>query len=140
MAIELVPLTTMRLRLGTPILLPDTPRGTRVVVEASEGTLTGERLTGKQVGVAAADWLVIDAGGLGTIDVRGVFETHDGALVYVTYNGRIDVSQGAGTSPAYNAPLFDTGDTRYRWLAKIQAVGKGHADGEWLEYELYEVR
>jgi hypothetical protein len=140
MTIELVPLAVMRLKLGAPIIVPDTPRGTRVVVEAGDGTLEGDRLKGKQVGVAAADWLIIDAGGLGTIDVRAMFETQDGALVYITYNGRIDVSQGAGTSPAYNAPLFDTGDERYRWLAKIQAVGKGHTNGEWLEYELYEVR
>ena len=43
-------------------------------------------------------------------------------------------------APLYAAPLFETGDDRYRWLNKIQAVGKGAFDGTTLEYELYELK
>lgn len=137
MSIELVPLGTMRFTLGTPIVLADTPRGTRVIVEASNGTLVGDRITARQRGVAAADWLTLDQHGLGTLDVRGVLETDDGALIYVTYAGRFDTAGGTGP---ITAPLFDTGDERYRWLAKLQAVAKGTIDGDTLTYEVYEVR
>lgn len=136
---ELVPLCTMTLKLGEPLMLPGTPAGTIVIVEAKDGVLEGERLRGKQVGVAA-DWLVLDGNGIGTIDVRGAFVTDDGAPVYVTYRGRLDVGAGVGNSFAYCAPLFDTGDERYRWLSKIQAVGKGVIAGDTLIYELYELR
>jgi hypothetical protein len=39
-----------------------------------------------------------------------------------------DVSQGLGPAPLYSAPtapLFETGDKRYPWLNKVQAVAKG---------------
>jgi hypothetical protein len=137
MALELIPLGTMRFKLAAPITLNDTPRGTRMIVEVSEGVLDGERIHATQHGAAAADWLTVDAHGLGTLDVRGTLQTHDGALIFVTYHGRIDF--GSGGTP-YTAPLFDTGDERYRWLAKIQAVGKGTLEGEYLTYELYELR
>jgi hypothetical protein len=137
MSIELVPLGTMRFTLATPIVLADTPRGTRVIVEVSDGTLVGDRITAHQKGAAAADWLTVDAQGLGTLDVRGVLETDDGALIYVSYTGRFDTVGGTGP---VTAPLFDTGDERYRWLAKIQAVAKGTIDGQTLTYEVYEVR
>jgi hypothetical protein len=40
----------------------------------------------------------------------------------------------------YSTPRFETGDDRYRWLNRMQAVGKGTFDGRTLRYELYEVR
>ena len=39
----------------------------------------------------------------------------------------------------YSAPLFETGDERYAWLTRIQAVGKSTFDGTQLEYEMFEV-
>ena len=62
---------------------------------------------------------------VGTLDVRALLETDDGALIYTWYHGRLDLSQGPGTSPAYAAPLYETGDERYAWLNLIQAVAKG---------------
>jgi hypothetical protein len=41
---------------------------------------------------------------------------------------------------AYAAPRFETGDERYAWLNKVQAIGKGRLDGTTLTYEWYEVR
>ena len=60
--------------------------------------------------------------------------------MYVTYQGRIDVSGGLGAAPLYTSPLFETGDERYAWLNKIQAVAKGTLDGLRLTYEIYECR
>ena len=76
-------------------------------------------------GAAAADWMTVNAAMLGTLDVRALLETDDGALIYTWYHGRLDLSQGPGASPAYAAPLYETGDERYAWLNKIQAVAKG---------------
>jgi hypothetical protein len=41
----------------------------------------------------------------------------------------------------YVAPRFETGDERYTWLNRIQAVGKGTLNQDLsLDYEWYEVR
>jgi hypothetical protein len=40
----------------------------------------------------------------------------------------------------YAAPLFETGDERYAWLNRIQAVAKGTLDGPTLTYEIAEMR
>ena len=68
--------------------------------------------------------------------MRVTLETHDGAIVFTSYRGRVDLSTGR----VYSAPLYDTGDERYLWLNAIQAVAKGTTDGTNLEYEIYEVR
>jgi hypothetical protein len=139
MAIELVPLTIATITLSAEqILLPNTPGGTRMIVEVEDAVLEGERLSGKLKGRAAADWLTLAPDGTGTLDVRAAFETHDGALVFVSYRGRSDFSTPG--NPLYAAPLYDTGDERYAWLNRVQAVAKGTLDGQTLTYEVYEAR
>jgi hypothetical protein len=140
MPIELVPLTTAVIKLADPIVLPNTPSGTRIIVEVESATYEGERLSGKQKGVAAADWMTVGPDGTGSLDVRGTLETDDGALVFGFYRGRLDMTKPLGESPVYAAPLYDTGDERYAWLNKIQAVAKGTLDGQTLTYEIYEIR
>ena len=139
MSLELTPLCTMVLELGDPFVLPNTPAGTRVIVEVKELRVEGERLRGTMKGSAAADWLTIGPDATGTIDVRMTIETHDGALVFMQYQGRRDFSQGMD-APVYTAPKFDTGDDRYAWINKVQAVAKGTVGGTTLTYEVYELR
>ena len=138
-ALELVPLGTMTALLRPPFVLDGTPAGGRWIFEVAEGAIEGDRVRGSLKGRAAADWLVVGPDGTGTLDVRALFETDDGALVFVQYHGRLDLSDGPG-APVYATPRFETGDERYRWLNRIQAVGKGRLDGPTLTYELYELR
>jgi len=137
MPIELVHLCDARFTLREPITLSDTPLGTKVIAEVATAEYDGERFKAKLKGVAAADWVTFDSHGLGTLDVRVTLETHDGAIVFTSYRGRIDLAKGG---LVYAAPLYDTGDDRYRWLNAIQAIAKGTTDGTNLEYEIYEVR
>jgi Protein of unknown function (DUF3237) len=140
MTIELVPLCTATITLKDPMVLPNTPSGTRTIVEVSAAKLEGERLSGTMKGAATADWATIGPDMTCTLDVRSTFETHDGAIVFSYYRGRIDFSKPPGASPVYAAPLFETGDERYAWLNRIQAVSKGKLDGTTLTYEIAEVR
>ena len=139
MTLELVPFATMTAVLDSPFALVGTPSGTRYIFEITELKVEGERLQASLKGRAAADWLTVGPDGTGTLDVRMLLETHDGALVFVQYLGRIDVASGAG-APVYSTPRFETGDDRYGWLNKIQAVGKGVLDGSTLVYDLHELR
>ncbi|HEY3095921.1 MAG TPA: DUF3237 domain-containing protein [Acidimicrobiia bacterium] len=140
MSIELVPLCTATITLKDPMMLPNTPSGMRTILEVEAAKLEGERLSATMKGAASADWATIGPDMTCTLDVRGTFETHDGALVYTYYRGRIDLSKPPGASPVYAAPLFETGDERYAWLNRIQAVSKGKLDGPTLTYEIFEVR
>jgi hypothetical protein len=142
MPIELVPLTNATLTLAKPIALPRTPMGTRMITELEDVVFDGDRLRGRVKGAAAADWMTVSAELVGTLDVRALVETHDGALVYVSYHGRLDLSKPLGTAPIYTAPLFESGDERYAWLNTVQAVAKGSLseDTRTLTYEIYEVR
>jgi hypothetical protein len=138
-AATLVPLATVEVTLADPITVGEGPSGVRSVVEVRTVAVTGERLRGHLHGVAAADWFTVAAGVL-TLDVRFTLETDDGALVFVQYRGRGDVSGGFRGLRVVTAPLFETADPRYRWLNALQAVGVGgFADGV-LRYDWYEVR
>jgi len=137
--LELVPLCTIVIELTEPLIMANTPAGTRVIVEVQDFRVEGDRLRGKMKGSAAADWLTIGPDGTGTLDVRATMETDDGGVVYVTYQGRRDFSPGLD-APIYTAPKFDTGDERYAWLNKIQAAAKGTVEGTTLTYEVYELR
>lgn len=137
--LELLPLGTMVFELTPPVVLEATPAGDRWIFEVVSGRLEGERLRASTKGNANGDWFLLAADGTGTLDVRFLMETDDGALVFVQYHGRVDVSSGE-PGPAYSTPRFETGDERYRWLNRIQAVGKGHLEGTTLTYRLYELR
>ncbi|HEX3841850.1 MAG TPA: DUF3237 domain-containing protein [Acidimicrobiales bacterium] len=139
MTLELVPLCTLDVTLADPIVVGDCPAGLRLIYEVLEMTMEGERLQGKMLGRAGADWVTV-AGTVGTLDVRFTLETHDGAIVFVYYQGRTDLSGGPANSLIYVAPKFETSDPRYLWLNAVQAVGKGDLNGSQLHYEWCEVR
>jgi len=141
--IEFVPLCTMTVELEPTLAIGTGPAGDRSVGGISGVTVSGERLNATLAGVAAADWLV-RTGAIGVIDARLTLRTDDGALVYMSYGGRLDLSNPAAGMFAFVAPVFETGDPRYAWLNKVQAAGKGKltitADGGRIDYELCEIR
>lgn len=133
MSLELVPLCTVTVSLAPTINVSPS----LVIGEVTGARVEGERLNASMKGNAAADWLRISPEGYGTLDVKITLETDDGAIVHATYTGRLLFD----TMAVYATPLFHTGDERYAWLNRIQAVAKGafQADGT-LIYEMYELR
>jgi Protein of unknown function (DUF3237) len=142
MAIELAPLCTIHFQIRPPIDVGAGPAGTRMVFETASTQVKGDRLSGELLGAAAADWTVVGREGTGTIDARETLRTDDGAVIFVQFNGRLDASRGLQfPTTVYVAPRFETGDERYAWLNRIQAVGKGIFNEDLsLDFEWYEVR
>lgn len=133
MTLELVPLCTATVSLAEAI----TVSPTLVIGEVTAARFEGERLSGDLLGRAAADWLRVSPEGYGTLDVKATLQTDDGAVVHATYTGRLLFD----TMTVYATPLFHTGDERYQWLNRIQAVAKGHfPELDRLVYEMYELR
>jgi Protein of unknown function (DUF3237) len=140
MTLELVPLCTLHIQLKPPIEVGTGPAGTRLIFETATARLEG--LSGELAGSSGGDWLLVGPEGTATLDIRETFRTDDGALIFTQYNGRSDASTGLDLpKTVYVAPRFETGDERYAWLNKIQAVGKGVVQEDLsLEYELFELR
>ncbi|HZD14595.1 MAG TPA: DUF3237 domain-containing protein [Pseudonocardiaceae bacterium] len=144
MAIELVPLCTLRVQLKPPIVVGTGCAGTRVIFEVASVQVKGDRLRAEMMGAAAADWQLIGPEGTATLDVRAALHTDDGAIIFVQFYGKSPSDASGGLqAPAtiYVTPRFETGDERYAWLNRVQVVGKGTVDEDLsLDYEWYEVR
>lgn len=124
------------------------PYGHRQMFEVSGGAFEGPRLRGRIL-TGGGDWLLVDAEGIGHLDVRATFETHDGARIYVQYFGRLEITEAVmaalggkgetqfGDQLFFSQPRFETGDERYRWLNRVLAVGQGRALPNRVEYQVF---
>lgn len=142
--LELIPLGTAVVDVAPSLTVGAGPAGGRSVGHLRAVTIEGERIRATLASPAAADWMVLN-GAVGVIDVRMTLRTDDGAIIHVTYGGRLDLANRADGLFAYVAPVFETGDERYAWLNAVQAVGKGKLTvGEGgatrIDYAFYQVR
>jgi hypothetical protein len=142
--LELVPLCTAVVEVAPPLAVGNGPAGMRSVGHFNAVTIEGERMRATLASPAGADWMAIN-GTIGVIDVRLTVRTDDGALVHISYGGRLNLADRANGLFAHVAPTFETGDERYAWLNAVQAVGKGKlTPGEGgatrIDYEFYQIR
>lgn len=127
------------------------PYGNRLVVEVTGGRVEGKRLRGKILS-GGGDWLLVGPDGWARLDVRAQFVTDDGAAIYVSYFGILEMNvkvqqalaTGSGTDYGDHYfrtnPRFETGDPRYAWLNHTFFVGEGHVlPGRIVEYRVYRV-
>lgn len=129
--------------------LGPSPFGERYIYVVEKGTFEGPRLRGTVREGAAADWMLVVNDGLCTLDVRKTFETHDGALIFVRYQGLYQMDEAiladlqAGQGYDFGKTLFqaqlqfETGDARYGWLNRTLAVAEGRETGTRVEYRVY---
>ena len=130
-------LGTVQVQTGTRTVVDNGPQGTRTIVQILGGRFDGPRLKAS-VQVPAGDWITNRADGSYKLDVRLTLKTDDGALILVTYNG-IGQTTPAGAS-LRGAPLFETGDQRYVWLTRLQAVSVGERVGTDVKYNVYALK
>jgi hypothetical protein len=133
-----------------PVACAPGHNGTRFFVEATEGRVEGERLSGTLSG--GGDWLLAGADGWGRLDVRTHITTDDGAFIYVQYGGILELNDAVMTAAFTGGstefddqyfrtmPVFETGDERYSWLTRSVFLGRGHfGGGGVVEYDVYRV-
>lgn len=147
---KLSPLLNLRIDIANSVETGPGPAGQRLVSILSGGTFEGRRLRGGVL-PGGGDWLLIDADGVGRLDVRLVLETDDSARVYVQYHGVLVINEkirdafargGAteyGDTHFVTQPRFETGDSRYAWLNRVVAVGDGRLLPGAVEYRIFEV-
>jgi hypothetical protein len=115
-------------------MLAGAPQGSRMLVTVTGGTFEGPKLKGT-VDNGGGDWLTMRADGSAKLDVRITLRTEDGAAILMTYTGIGVMKDGAFS--IRTAPLFETGDERYRWLNNVQCVAKGAPGAGNVTYEVY---
>lgn len=127
----------LRAEIGTRTVIENAPQGTRTIAQIVSGSFEGPRLKAS-VQSPAGDWITNRADGSYRLDVRLTLKTEDGALILVTYNG-VGQTTAAGAS-LRAAPLFETGDPRYTWLTRLQAVAVGERTGSTVSYDIYALK
>ncbi len=139
--------------LTAPISIGATPNGQRAIFPVSGGTIKGPRFSGRFI-PPGGDWALVRSDGSIALDVRATVETDDGALIYLTYTGRIvadpallpavlDVAAAVPVDPSRyyfrTLVLFETGSADYAWLNAICAVGIGSTGNGGVQYRTYEI-
>ncbi len=134
----------------TPISIGKGPLGERIVADLTGGYFEGPRMKGK-VRPSGADWALVGPDGNLRLDVRAVFESDDGAAIYVTYRARMEATEGIrkalegggetnfGDNYFISQIQFETGDERYAWLNNLMAVGEGKLKPNEVTYRVYAV-
>ena len=128
------------------------PWGAHSIAYIDSGEFEGPRLKGRVL-PGGGDWPSISNDGENSyqVNVRAVWETNDGARIYVQYYGFINVpvdkqgspKQLANLSPSdyyfRTAPTFRTDDPRYLWLNKVLCVGIGRFTESGLGYRIFQI-
>ena len=130
----------------------DSPWGATSVGYIESGEFRGPVLNGRVL-PGGGDWPAVSVDGENNfqVNVRAVWETDDGARLYVQYYGFIVVPtellgpplELAALDPAQyyfrTAPTFRTGDERYAWLNKVLCVGVGRFTEKGLGYRIFRI-
>jgi hypothetical protein len=152
-AVATAPLFTMRAELGQRRDAGPGPNGRRSYNAVTRGRFEGPRMRG-EILPGSADWMLVRPDGTMIMDARAVLLTDDGAVIHMSYGGRIiippaltdkvrDPDERERVDPASyylrTLPTFETGDGKYGWLNNIVCVGKGFLLTDGVGYDVFQV-
>jgi len=150
----LLHLFTMRATLAPGLDGGEGPLGRRTLNAVAKGEFLGERLRG-EINPGSGDWM-LTRNKIRVVDARVVLRTDDGAVIHMSYGGRIMFPDELGEavrdpsnrhlidpSKYYfrTTPLFETGAAQYAWINGIVAVGSGRLiEGGGVAYDVFELQ
>lgn len=126
-------LFTMHALLADPVVIPDGPQGTRLLVTVTGGTVAGPRVNGTLY-AGGGDCVTMRKDGTGQVDVRVTVKTDDGVTIHMEYKGIVE------NWTVKAAPQFQTSGEKYGWLNNVQGVAIGDAKIGEVSYEVYALR
>ncbi len=142
----------MTVILKPPLVLENTPRGTRQILAATGGRLVGPAIAGELL-PGTTDWPCMRVDGVAELDARVTVRLDDEHLLYIAYPGYFIASPevrdrllaGESIEPSHYyfrvTPRFETGSEQYSWLNRTIAVGVGEVGPsfKWVSYRVYQV-
>ena len=123
--------------------------GMLMIGKTPAGRFSGERLNGQVL--PGADWVINRPDGVMEIDVRLPLQTDDGAMIYLSYQGRFladpevmgRFAKGALLKPEeYSLAVsakFESGAEQYLWLNNVVAAGTGEQTANGPVYSFFEI-
>lgn len=115
-----------------------TPTGLRMYGYLGGGEVSGPKINGKVRPLGGGDWGVARTDDVIDINARIVIETHDKAMIDVTYTGVVMLPKGAyqailqgglsGKCRLRTVPRMITAHPDYAWINTLQFVGIGQID------------
>ena len=136
--------------LEEPQMVGTSPNGTRLIYPVVGGSFSGPRLKGEMLPVGG-DWILMDAAGVGKIDVRITLKTDENELLYVYYRGVLNISPemmmkiqaGEEVDPSEyyfrTTPVIETASEKLAWLNHIVCVGVGQVLPNKVKYLVYQI-
>lgn len=132
---------TITARIAEVTSAGDTGIGVRRIIPIIGGEVRGEKINGKVLALGA-DFQIVRPNELIELEAKYVFQTDDGAVVYVENRGirfgpvelleRLKRGEPVDPKLIYfrTVPKFETGVEKYRWLMEHIFVGSAarHAD------------
>jgi Protein of unknown function (DUF3237) len=137
--------------LAAPEIIGPVAEGIRVNFYVTSGEVSGPKMKGRLRPVGG-DWLTIRSDGVGVLDVRATMELENGAVVYTSYGGVLDLGPDGYNQFAKGilpprvdlriAPRYFTSHPDYLWLNRLQCVGVGGFDRDTLkvDYDIFAMR
>lgn len=137
--------------LTSPEVIGPVAEGVRANFYVTSGEVSGPKMHGRLRPVGG-DWLLIRTDGIGVLDVRATMELDNGAVIYTTYGGLLDLGTDGynlflqGVLPTRVdlriVPRYHTSHPDYVWLNRLQCVGVGVFDRDQLKvsYDIYSLR
>jgi hypothetical protein len=135
---------------AVPLEMGEAPRGRRRIIPIIGGSVTGERLKGRVLGIGA-DWQTVFDETTAELDTRYALESDDGAIIEIRNFGYrcgppdviASLARGEEVDPALyymrTIPRFETGDPRYAWLNRTIFVGTGARRANSVQVSVFEV-
>ena len=144
--------TSIVARFAEPEVIGPVAEGILANYYVTGGELLGPKIVGKVLPVGG-DWFTVRPDGVGVLNVRLTFKTHDGALIYNSYYGTANLGPDGyknamdGAPPSDDGlelrtcPKFQTAHPDYQWLnaAFCIGLGKSYIDRNMVEYDVYQV-
>lgn len=115
--------------MGPTQIIGDTPLGRRQRMPITGGTFKGEKLAGRVL--PGADWQLVRADGMITINAEYMIETDDKVQIHVHNVGIVRLPKKDGDKfYMWAAPTFEAPIGRYDWLNQAIFVSKVEAAGD----------
>ena len=139
---------TIHFAVGEAFEIGAGPHGSRTVAAVGGGWVKGDRITGHLVG-PAADWAMLGSDGYAQIDVRAQIRTDDGADLYISYNGSLELTEATmaalisddetifGDAYWFTHVRIESGAEPYQWVNRTMFIGQGRMASDGVEYEVY---
>lgn len=147
------PLFNIRVTLRDPLNVGISYAGHRIIYDVESGIVEGEKVNGK-LKPSGGDWVIRHPDGTFTLDVKICIETDDGAMIFLSWRGRLvipehligkviskDTCDEVDKDEYYfrNLIMIETGDESYQWLNNIVAISQGQLIPEGIQYYVMEV-